>query len=97
MAPYSMADLLLAPQERVSAVWSESYHHTQETSRFILSTRGPECRTASTLPVGTSRRAAVVCVRPDSDDAVHFRLFAILCLSIPAVHAAARTMPTDFA
>jgi hypothetical protein len=33
-----MAGLLLAPQERVSATWSASYHLTEETSRFILST-----------------------------------------------------------
>src|SRR5262245_47160605 len=38
MAPYSMAGLLLAPQERVSATWSASYHPAEETSRFILST-----------------------------------------------------------
>lgn len=38
MAPYSMAGLLLAPQERVQQVWSASYHLTEETSRFILST-----------------------------------------------------------
>src|SRR6516165_10712802 len=38
MAPYSMAGLLLCASERVSAMWSASYHVTEETSRFIIST-----------------------------------------------------------
>ena len=34
----------LAPQERGSAMWSASYHATEETSRFILSTSSIECQ-----------------------------------------------------
>src|ERR1700724_3634662 len=53
-----------APQERVSAMWSASYHVTEETSRFIISTgsgskasAAPDCARRLSTRAGWSARA----------------------------------------
>jgi hypothetical protein len=64
MAPYSMAGLLLCASERVSAMWSASYHVTKETSRFIISTTDRPRRSSAQNPALTiTPKAGAICQR----------------------------------
>ena len=58
MAPYSMAGLLSRVSERVFAMWSGSYHVTDETSRFILSTSSAKTSPEMDYSTGNQLRPA---------------------------------------